>query len=184
VPAGPVLAHGGSSAGADNVATLLVVAAIVVLAWWRMVVRRAAKAGGTRPPWLPVLPVAAVLMLVAAVVTPTFIRTTPSKKRPASTARLAIVSPAPGETVGPKVRVQLALTGGKLVALDAPIPSRLPADRGHIHLTADEQLLMIPCLDYTLDLPPGPHTLTAEYAAVDHGSFNPPVVASVTFSVR
>ena len=177
----PVLAHGGLNAGADNVATLLVVVAIVVLAWWRIVWRRTRDGG--RPPWLKVLPVLAAAMVVAAVVTPTFIRTTPSKKRPASAARLSILSPAQDATEGPKVPVRLALTGGKLAALDAPIPSKLPGNKGHIHLYLDGQISMIQTLDYTLEVKPGPHTLVAEYAAMDHGSFDPKVVAAVTFTV-
>jgi hypothetical protein len=31
------------------------------------------------------------------------------------------------------------------------------------------------------NLAPGPHVLGAEFVAVDHGPFNPPVTASVTF---
>src|SRR3954463_12481013 len=49
-PGGPVLAHGGLSAGADNVATVLVIGAIVTLAWYRIVRRRSPK--GERPRWL------------------------------------------------------------------------------------------------------------------------------------
>src|SRR5438067_8810837 len=94
VLATPVLAHGGLTAGADNVATLLVVAAIVVLAWWRIVWRRTRD--GDRPGWLKLLPVLAAALVVGAVVTPTFVKTTPSKKRPASTSRLEILSPVQG----------------------------------------------------------------------------------------
>jgi hypothetical protein len=177
----PVLAHGGLSAGADNVATLLVVGAIIVLAWWR-IVRRRTREGG-RPTWLIALPVLAAVMIVAAVATPTFIRTTPSKKRPTSAARLAILSPAQGATESTKVPVKLALQGGKLAALDDAIPSKLPSNKGHIHLYVDGQILMIPTLDYTLDVKPGSHTLIAEFAAMDHGSFNPPVKAAVVFNV-
>jgi hypothetical protein len=31
-------------------------------------------------------------------------------------------------------------------------------------------------------LAPGPHTLTAEFVAADHGPFDPRVIASVTFT--
>src|SRR5437879_5902850 len=121
LPSIPVLlAHGGLAAGADNVATLLVVAAIVVLAWWRIVWRRT-RDGGRRG-WLKILPALAGVLVLGAVVTPTFVRTTPSKKRPNSTARLEILSPAQGSSEPAKVRVRLALHGGKLAALDAPIP--------------------------------------------------------------
>src|SRR5205085_12085054 len=118
-----------------------------------------------------------------AVVTPTFVRTTPSKKRPNSTARLEILSPAQGSSEPAKVRVRLALHGGKLAALDAPIPSKLPANKGHVHLYLDGQILLIQTLDYTLDAKPGSHTLVAEYAAMDHGSFDPKVEAAVVFTV-
>ena len=176
-----LLAHGGLTAGADNVATLLVVAAIVVLAWWRIVWRRT-RDGGRRG-WLKILPALAGVLVLGAVVTPTFVRTTPSKKRPNSTARLEILSPAQGSSEPAKVRVRLALHGGKLAALDAAIPSKLPANKGHIHLYLDGQILMIPTLDYTLNVKPGSHTLVAEYAAMDHGSFDPKVEAAVVFNV-
>jgi len=181
VLATPVLAHGGLTAGADNVATLLVVAAIVVLAWWR-IVRRRTRDGG-RPGWLKLLPALAGVFVIGAVLTPTFVKTTPSKKRPTTTARLEIVSPVQGSTEPAKVPVRLALHGGKLAALDAAIPSKLPTNKGHIHLYLDGQILMIPTLDYTLNVKPGSHTLVAEYAAMDHGSFDPKVEAAVVFNV-
>jgi hypothetical protein len=123
------------------------------------------------------------MLLVGALLSPTFVSTTPAKTRPTSKARLEVLSPAPGSTVGEKVPVKLRLTGAKLAALNAIVPSKLPSDRGHIHLLVDgKQLLMIPSLDYTLEVPPGPHTLRAEFAAVDHAPFNPPVVVSVDFT--
>ena len=176
----PVYAHGGLSAGADNVATILVIAAVIVLAWFRIVQRRTPKP--ERPPWLFGLPVLAALLIVAAVATPSFVRTTEAKKRPATTARIVVLSPVQGATTGRKVAVKLDLIGARLAPLDALVTGKLPTNRGHIHLTLDRQLLMIPTLDYTLDVSPGPHTLTAEFAAMDHGSFDPPVVAAVTFT--
>jgi hypothetical protein len=177
---GPVLAHGGLSAGSDNVATVLVVLAIVMLAWFRILQRRSPK--GERQRWLPALPAGAAVMLVLAVVTPSFVSTTASKTRPVTTARLAIVAPAAGATTGRKVDVRLALQNAKLAPLDQLVNGKLPSDRGHIHLTLDRQLLMIPSLDYTLDVTPGPHTLLAEFVAIDHASFRTPVVASVQFT--
>ena len=177
----PVLAHGGLNAGAVNVATLLVVAAIVVLAWWR-IVRRRTRDGG-RPGWLKLLPALAGVLVLGAVVTPTFVRTTPSKKRPNSTARLEILSPAQGSSEPAKVRVRLALHGGKLAALDAPIPSKLPANKGHIHIYVDGTIRMVPGLEDNVDLLPGPHTIRVEYVAIDHAPFANPPVAAVVFTV-
>src|SRR3954451_9997264 len=109
---GPVLAHGGLSAGSDNVATVLVVLAIVALAWFRIVRRRSPK--GERPKWLPALPAAAVVMLVLAVGTAAFVSPTASKTRPVTAARLEILSPTQGATTGRRVDVRLELQNAKL----------------------------------------------------------------------
>ena len=72
----PVLADGGRTAGSDTVATLLVVAAVAVLIWFR-IVRRRTRDGG-RPRWLNLLPVGAGLLVLAAVLAPTFVSSAPA----------------------------------------------------------------------------------------------------------
>ena len=66
------------------------------------------------------------------------------------------------------------------------VGGQLSGDRGHIHLSIDGQLIAMPLrLDERLpDLPPGPHTVEAEFVASDHLPFANRVVAAVTFRVR
>jgi hypothetical protein len=60
----------------------------------------------------------------------------------------------------------------------------LPPNEGHIHLYLDGSLVtMTTGLSAMIDAPPGRHALRAEFVAVDHGPFDPRVVATVTFSV-
>jgi hypothetical protein len=103
--------------------------------------------------------------------------------RPRSTASIAIVHPAAGSVVeGPRVRVEIALTGGRIVVSPSAV---LAPDEGHIHLTLDGRLVsMDPTLVQHLETSPGPHVLEAEFAANDHLSFEPRVIAAVAFTVR
>lgn len=72
------------------------------------------------------------------------------------------------------------------VARCSPFTSlRLLPDAGHIHLYLDRSLVsMTTGLDAQIAASPGQHELRAEFVAVDHGPFQPRVVATVTFSVR
>jgi hypothetical protein len=57
-------------------------------------------------------------------------------------------------------------------------------NEGHVHLILDGRLVsMTSSTDQTLPLSPGTYRLEAEFVAVDHGPFDPPVTASVTFRV-
>ena len=108
----------------------------------------------------------------------------PTGARPASTAVLAITRPIAGQTVtGTSVVVVMTLTGGRII--DASSTTLTP-DTGHIHLSIDGALQSMTFgLVQELDvrsLSPGPHTLTAEFVAADHGPFDPRVTASVTFT--
>ena len=108
----------------------------------------------------------------------------PSFIRPASTARLEIVSPRPGQTLRgdpATVQVTLRLDGGRIVPLTS---TAVVPNEGHIHVFLDDRLLSMAGLDAEIIALPGEHTLRAEFVASDHGPFRPPVTASVTFLVR
>ena len=51
---------------------------------------------------------------------------------------------------------------------------------GHIHVSIDGQLVsMLDGLKWPVnDLKPGPHSLSAEFVAADHGPFRNPVIAA------
>ena len=109
---------------------------------------------------------------------------TPTGARPASTASITIQKPAAGEVVhGNQLEVVMTLPGGTIVNTTS---TKLTPDTGHIHLLIDDKLLsMTYGLVQVLDLSgiaPGQHTLEAEFVAADHGPFDPPVQASVTFT--
>jgi hypothetical protein len=140
--------------------------------------RKIPRAGG----W--VVAALGLTAFVAAFVVPPMLRPKIAKVRPATDARLAIVSPTHGQVFRgdpADVPVRLALTGGRIVPFTS---SRLVPNEGHIHLLLDGQLIsMSYSADQTIPLSPGAYRLEAEFVAVDHGPFNPPVTASVTFRV-
>ena len=180
----PAWAHGGLSGPADNVATVLVIAAAIVFLTWNRL-RRNKELTGRRRLLLPALPVAAGGLVALAVITPSFVSTSPSKNRPLTAARLQILSPVSGSHAGPTVDVKLALRGASIVPQANVLPPKLPANQGHIHVRLDGNLIsMTYGLDEQLhDLSPGPHVVQAEFVAVDHAPFKNPVVATATFTV-
>jgi len=105
--------------------------------------------------------------------------------RPSTPARLAITSPAPNVTTGRAVDVVLRLDRARVVP-SVQVGGRIRADRGHIHLSVDGQLVAMPAaLEYRVpELRPGSHTIEAEFVATDHVPFANRVVAAVTFRVR
>jgi hypothetical protein len=120
----------------------------------------------------------------AAFVVPPRLRPTIAAVRPTTGARLEILSPRPGQLFRgdpADVQVHLRLIGGRIVGFTS---SRLVQNEGHVHLILDGRLVsMTSSTDQTLALSPGTYRLKAEFVAVDHGPFDPPVAASVTFSV-
>ena len=63
--------------------------------------------------------------------------------------------------------------------------TRLTPDTGHVHLYVDGHLIaMATSTMAQLPVPPGQHTLVAEFVAADHGPFRPRVTATVRFEVR
>lgn len=96
--------------------------------------------------------------------------------RPSSTATISIVQPvAAGPLASGKVPVKLGLDGGKVLSAAT---KDLKPNEGHIHLSLDGKLQeMIYQLDTELQVPPGKHTIEAEFVAGDHAPFNPRVIA-------
>jgi hypothetical protein len=97
---------------------------------------------------------------------------------------LRILEPKPGEIVtGTTLTVEVALSGARLVKRAS---THITPDTGHVHLSLDGRIVtLLAGLTYELtDLTPGEHILQAEFAASDHGPFNPRVITTVTFTVR
>lgn len=135
---------------------------------------------------LTLLLVALALALVACDSKPDA-QPTPSPSvsaRPSSTALIAIVSPTPGQTVPTSgVTVRITLTGARVL----PSPSaRITPDEGHIHLAVDGKTIT---LFAGLQVSTGPlslgdHLIQVEFAAADHGFFNPRVIQTVTVTAK
>jgi hypothetical protein len=132
------------------------------------------------------LAVVAATSLVLAFVLPPIIRPDPATLRPGTTARLEYVSPTSGQVFHgdpATIPVDLRLTGGRLVPFTTTNLAANP-NAGHIHILVDGRLVsMTVGLKTTVQVVPGTHLLVAEFVAVDHGPFRPPVTASVGFDV-
>ena len=109
----------------------------------------------------------------------------PAATRPTSSAVIGFTSPVPDQIAeGDTLDVVMTLQRGSIV--DATSTTLTP-DTGHVHLSLDGKLVS---MTYGLvqeisimDLARGPHTLEAEFVAVDHAPFEPRVTARVTFKV-
>ena len=127
--------------------------------------------------------VSATLVVLAGVIPP-ILRPSPTAARPASTATIRILSPSSGEVFRGNpatIPIRLDLAGGRVVSFTS---TRLVPDEGHIHLFLDGTLLSMSfSLRATTHALPGRHVLRAEFVALDHGPFRPPVAASVQFRV-
>jgi len=124
------------------------------------------------------------ICLVLAVVLPPVIRPDIGLARPSTSVRLQIMSPRPGQVFRgdpASVPVLLRLVGGRIVPFTS---TNLVPNAGHVHLYLDGALVsMSLSLSRELTVSPGSHLLQADFVAVDHGPFNPPVQASVRFEV-
>ena len=185
----PLVAHQG--AVDESLSVVLLFGALWVgwVGWSRR------KGTGFRrlPAWAgPGLLVAAAALVVAAAVVPRAIfpptpgTPTPSVvagPRPSSTATISFADPDDGQAVtGSDLEVVLELEGGRLVEGTS---ADLAPDTGHVHLVLDGRLVsmtygLVQVVDLR-DLPPGSHTLQAEYVAADHAPFDPRVTATVVF---
>lgn len=134
---------------------------------------------------------AALLALSAAVVPPMIwgpnlkvkVPSSVSPVRPTSTATIDIVHPTQDETVtGTTLDIVMKLPGGTIVDYTG---TNLTPDTGHIHILLDGKLISMTfglVQEVSLaHLAPGTHVLEAQFVAVDHAPFDPPVTTSVTF---
>jgi hypothetical protein len=174
-----VLAHAG---GAPEFASTGLVGAGVVLGWVGLSRIRGRGFPGI-PAWgafamLTVAPLA----LVGSVVVPALVWPTPSGPRPTSSATISFAEPSPEQIVtGSMLDVRVRVENGRIV----PTAGDVTPDTGHLHLFLDGALLSMASereqeIDIA-DLPPGVHRLQAEFVAVDHAPFDPPVITAVTF---
>lgn len=112
--------------------------------------------------------------------------------RPTTKARIEIVAPQPHAATTGTPTLDLRVLGGKIVpAATTKVSGALPSDQGHIHLFVDRQLVqMTGQLTSEIHAPnggplsPGPHVITAEFVAIDHGPFKNRTVASVPIEVQ
>ena len=112
--------------------------------------------------------------------------TTPSVSadRPASTAKLTIITPTNGEVVhGTTVQMKVRLKDATIVPATT---ADIVPDEGHLHVILDDQLISMTGETTQLlsNLTPGQHLLKVEFVASDHAPFDPRVIAAVTFEVR
>jgi hypothetical protein len=126
----------------------------------------------------------AVATLALAFILPPIIRPAISKARPSTNARIEVLSPTPGEVFHgdpARIPVQVRVIGGKVVRF---VSQNLVPNEGHVHLYVDGALVFMAfSLERTVSVLPGQHHLQAEFVAVDHGPFDPRVLASVAFQV-
>jgi hypothetical protein len=123
--------------------------------------------------------------IVLIFVLPPILRPVPAAVRPRSTATIQILSPRSGQVFHghpARVRVEFRVTGGRIVSFTS---THLTPNEGHVHLFVDRRLvsMVYGSSVQRVFVQPGVHTLVAEFVAVDHGPFNPPVQASVSFRV-
>ena len=189
-----MLAHAGA---ADESLSVVLLFGALWVGWvgWSLI---KGKAFPRLPAWAGpgLLAVAALLGLAAATVpralfpappTPTASASPPLEgARPTSTASLAFTAPADGAVVDhDEVEVVLDLEGGHVVDGSS---TRLTPDTGHVHLELDGALVsMTYGLVQVVDLrnvPPGAHTLRAEFVAADHAPFDPRVTAVARFETE
>lgn len=107
---------------------------------------------------------------------------TATAPRPATTAKLLIVEPSPGQKIkGSKVVVKLRLEGGTIVEAAS---TNLKPTEGHLHVSLDGKIVSHTFgLEQELkDLAAGVHALRVEFVAADHVPFNPRHIVNTTFT--
>ena len=104
-------------------------------------------------------------------------------ERPTTTTRIQIEAPTPNQVTGPDVVARIVLIGGRVVDRTT---GPLTPDEGHIHVTVDGRLVS---MAYESEqeikgLTAGPHSIEAEFVAVDHAPFKNRPKAAVLFEVK
>lgn len=104
-------------------------------------------------------------------------------QRPATKARIQIVSPKPNQETGPEVTIEVNLIGAREVERTGP---PITPDEGHIHISVDGATVAMAYGDsHTLKgLTPGPHSVQVDFVAADHIPFANRVTAAVIFTVK
>ncbi len=177
------LAHtGGQTPLQKGVETLLLLAA-VALGWAAIRLRDVRLFGRARiAGWAVGLVAAAALVL--AFLVPSMFAVKIASVRPSTNAKVMFLSPMPGQVlVGDPaaVRVWIRVAGARIVT---GASTHLVSDKGHVHLYLDGTFLTsVYGPSTTFYAFPGIHRLKAEFMAVDHGPFSPPVTATVSFEV-
>ncbi len=109
---------------------------------------------------------------------------TVSADRPASTAKLTIISPTNGQVVhGTTVQMKVSLKDATIVPATT---TDIVPDEGHLHVILDDQLISMTgdTTQLLSNLTPGQHLLKVEFVASDHAPFDPRVIAAVAFEVQ
>jgi hypothetical protein len=109
---------------------------------------------------------------------------TVSADRPASPAKLTIISPKNGQVVhGTTVQMKVSLKDAKIVPATS---ATIVPDEGHLHVILDDQLISMTgdTTQLLSNLTPGQHLLKVEFVASDHAPFDPRVIAAVAFEVQ
>ena len=108
--------------------------------------------------------------------------------RPASPAKLTILSPSSGEVIhGSGVHLKV-----RLVAATATKPAATQTGTAYIHVYLDGKIVSIEIVSMNdgvteqaiHDVQPGPHLLRVELVGPDHLPFHPRVIAAVTFVAK
>ena len=181
----PAYAHLGHCSNGEAASTIVVSLALAVLLFrpWKKVSTMSAKL--TRLA-LPVILAIAVTATGCGGSKPSSSSTT-TAQHPASPVKLQITQPTPNQTTGPDVTLVVNVIGGTVVpATQTTVKGNIPTTEGHIHVSLDGTLVNM-AYSTTQDLhglKPGPHTLTAEYVAVDHLPFQNRPTSDVIFNVQ
>lgn len=104
-------------------------------------------------------------------------------ERPATSARIQILSPTPFEETGRDVTVRVKLIGAREVP---QVSGPVRPDEGHIHVSLDGAVVAMAYEDSQVleNLTPGEHSVQVDFVAVDHLPFRNRVTAAVVFRVR
>jgi hypothetical protein len=145
----------------------------------------AARKNGSRPLQIGggVLGVLGIALLLAGPGIVRMVEGAGCAGRPSTTATLNVHSPVQGGVfTTTKVPVEVSVTGGTIASADT---STNESGSGHIHISVDGALqAMVGAERQEIELTPGPHTVSVEYSAGDHGPFCEPVIVTRRIEVK
>jgi hypothetical protein len=108
----------------------------------------------------------------------------PPSPRPASPAKVTIISPTDGQVIhGSNVHIAVDLTGAKIVQTTS---TNIVPTEGHLHVYLDGNIvgMNFGLTDTVGNVAPGIHILQVEFVASDHLPFDPRVIAQTTFEAK